>query len=133
MQWQMRHFPNLDALTEQMEYFIDTVSAYKCDFILFPELFNAPLMADYNHLPEPDAIRKLSEFTIPLRDRFMQFAISYNVNILTGSMPWVEDGNLYNVGFICHRNGTFDRYVKLHITPNEVSAWGMVGGNELKV
>ena len=133
VQWQMRNFPNLETLTEQMEYFIDTVSAYKCDFILFPELFNAPLMADYNHLPEPDAIRKLSEFTIPLRDRFMQFAISYNVNILTGSMPWVEDGNLYNVGFICHRNGTFDRYVKLHITPNEVSAWGMVGGNELKV
>jgi predicted amidohydrolase/ribosomal protein S18 acetylase RimI-like enzyme len=133
VQWQMRPFDNMEALSEQIEFFVDTVSAYKSDFVLFPEFFNAPLMADYNHLPESEAIRKLAEFTIPLRNKCMELAISYNVNIITGSMPLLENGNLYNVGYLCHRNGSYDTFVKLHITPNEVSAWGMVGGNHLKV
>jgi predicted amidohydrolase len=72
----MRSFSNLEALFEQMEFFIDAVSGYQSDFVLFPELFNAPLMADYNHLPESDAIRKLAEFTEPIRLKFMEFAIS---------------------------------------------------------
>lgn len=50
VQWQMRNYKNLDELIEQAEYFIDTISGYRSDFVLFPEFFNAPLMAAYNHL-----------------------------------------------------------------------------------
>jgi len=50
VQWQMRHFRNLDGLYEQIEFFLYAVSEYNSDFILFPELFNAPLMPHYNHL-----------------------------------------------------------------------------------
>lgn len=133
VQWQMRRFDHLDALYEQIEFFIDTVSGYKCDFILFPELFNAPLMADYNHLGEAEAIRELAKYTKPLKEKFSEFAISYNVNIITGSMPYLEDGHLYNVGYLCHRNGKTEYFEKLHITPNERSFWGMIGGEKLQV
>jgi predicted amidohydrolase len=44
----------------------------------------------------------------------------------------MEDGNLYNVGFLCRRDGTFEMYTKIHITPNEVHYWGMKGGSEIK-
>ena len=50
VQWQMRPLNNLEALVEQMEYFIDAFGDYQSDFILFPEFFNAPLMAEFNHL-----------------------------------------------------------------------------------
>jgi predicted amidohydrolase len=133
VQWQMRSFKDIEAISEQIEFFIDAVSGYNSDFILFPELFDAPLMADYNHLNEAEAIRELSQFTFPLRDKFLEFAMSYNVNIIAGSMPLVRDGKLYNVGFLCRRDGTYDQYEKLHITPNEVSYWGMEGGRQLKV
>lgn len=132
VQWQMRNMQNLEALFEQIEFFIDAVSGYNSDFVLFPELFNAPLMADFNHLTESEAIRKLSDFTIPIRDKFIEFAMSYNINIITGSMPFLKDGLLYNVGYLCRRDGSYDRYEKIHITPNEVSYWGMVGGNTIK-
>ena len=36
---------DIDAIIDQAEYFIDTVSDYHSDFILFPEFFNAPLLA----------------------------------------------------------------------------------------
>jgi len=132
IQWQMRPLANLDALFEQSEFFIDVVSGYGSDFALFPELFIAPLMADYNHLSEADAIRELAKYSAPILKRFQEFAISYNINIITGSMPYLENGTLYNVGFLCKRDGTNEMYTKIHITPNEVHHWGMQGGSTIR-
>ncbi|CAM3645541.1 bifunctional GNAT family N-acetyltransferase/carbon-nitrogen hydrolase family protein [Flavobacterium chungbukense] len=132
IQWQMRPLNNVEALFEQAEFFIDAVSGYGSDFALFPELFIAPLMADYNHLSEAEAIRELARHSDPIRKRFQEFAISYNINIITGSMPYMEGGNLYNVGFLCKRDGTSEMYTKIHITPNEVIHWGMKGGSQFK-
>ena len=132
VQWQMRPLANLEALFEQCEFFVDVVSGYGSDFALFPELFIAPLMADFNHLSESDAIREIARYCDPIRKRFQELAISYNINIITGSMPYMDDGNLYNVGFLCKRDGTSEMYTKVHITPNEVQYWGMKGGSEIK-
>src|SRR6476620_5094675 len=125
VQWQMRPLANIDALFEQCEFFIDVVSGYGSDFALFPELFIAPLMADFNHMSEADAIREIAQYCDPIRKRFQELAISYNINIITGSMPYLENGNLYNVGFLCKRDGTSEIYTKIHITPNEKLYWGM--------
>jgi predicted amidohydrolase len=132
IQWQMRLYKDLDELMEQVEYFIDAVSAYRSDFALFPEFFNAPLMAANNHLPESEAIRELAAYTPIIVQKFSELAISYNINIISGSMPELKDGMLYNVGHLCRRDGTVDKYEKLHVTPDEAKVWGMQGGNELK-
>ena len=132
VQWQMRQLNNLEALFEQCEFFVDVVSGYGSDFALFPELFAAPLMADYNHLSEAEAIRELAKHSEPIRKRFQELAISYNINIITGSMPYLEKGTLYNVGFLCKRDGTSEMYAKIHVTPNEVQHWGMTGGSKIK-
>jgi predicted amidohydrolase len=132
IQWQMRLYKDLEELMQQAEYFVDAVSAYRADFALFPEFFNAPLMADNNHLPESEAIRELAKHTPEIVQKFSELAISYNINIITGSMPEIKDGLLYNVGYICKRDGATDRYEKLHVTPDEAKVWGMQGGNQLK-
>ena len=132
IQWQMRPYRDLGDLLEQSEYFIDAVSGYRSDFALFPEFFNAPLMAAYNHLSEPDAIRELAQFTDKIVEKFSEFSISYNINILTGSMPELIDGALYNVGYLCRRDGSVERYEKLHVTPDEARIWGLQGGSQLR-
>ena len=132
IQWQMRLYASLTELMQQAEYFVDAVSAYRSDFALFPEFFNAPLMAENNHLTESEAIRELAKHTPEIVQKFTEFAISYNINIITGSMPEIKDGLLYNVGYICKRDGTQDRYEKLHVTPDEAKVWGLQGGNVLK-
>ena len=129
VQWQMRSYKTLDDVFEQVEFFVDAVSDYKSDFVLFPEYFNAPLMAKFNNLGEAQSIRGLAQYTEEIRDRFVELAISYNINIITGSMPYIKaDGALYNVGFLCRRDGSYDMYEKVHVTPDEVKSWGLSGG-----
>jgi predicted amidohydrolase len=132
VQWQMRPYNKLSDLLEQAEYFVDAVSGYRCDFVLFPEFFNAPLMAKHNHLSEPEAIRELAKYTEQIKNAFAKLAISYNINIITGSMPEVIDGTLYNVGYLCHRHGTIDKFIKIHVTPDEARVWGMKGGDHIQ-
>ena len=133
VQWQMRSYKTLDDLFEQVEFFVDAVSDYKSDFVLFPEYFNAPLMSKYNDKGESQAIRGLAKYTEEIRERFINLAISYNINIITGSMPYMkEDGMLYNVGFLCRRDGTYEMYEKIHVTPDEIKSWGLSGGKTVK-
>jgi len=132
VQWQMRLYKDLDELMQQAEFFVDAVSGYRSDFALFPELFNAPLMAEYNHLSEPEAIRMLANFTEEIKNRFSELAISYNINIITGSMPELVGNQLYNVGYLCKRDGGIERFEKLHVTPDEVKVWGLQGGNHIQ-
>ena len=132
VQWQMRPYKNLNEVMEQAEYFVDTLSGYRADFALFPEFFNAPLMAENNHLPEATAIRELAKYTEEIQKRFSELAISYNINIITGSMPAVIDDQLYNVGYLCRRDGSVERYEKIHVTPDEAKVWGPQGGSNVR-
>lgn len=132
IQWQMRPYKDLDELLSQAEYFIDAVAGYRSDFVLFPEFFNAPLMAKDNHLKTPDAIRELAKHTEAIVQKFSEFSIAYNINIISGSMPEMRDGRLYNVGYLCRRDGSTERYEKLHVTPDEAKIWGMQGGSQIK-
>lgn len=133
VQWQMRLFNDLDAFYEQVEFFVDAVSGYQSDFIMFPEFFNTPLLQPYNHLPEQEAMKKLADKTEEIVHRLQEYAVSYNVNIIAGSMPIKENGKLYNATYLCHRNGLTEDYRKIHITPNEKKYYGMSGGDKIGV
>ena len=90
-------------------------------------------MAKYNHLAEFDAIRALANYSEPIRSKFVEFAISYNVNIICGSLPVYEDEKLYNIAYLCRRDGSWDMQYKIHITPSEHTSWGLTGGDSIRV
>lgn len=134
LQWQMREVESVEELLRQVEYFIDALSSYKSDFALFPEFFNAPLMGlspdQYN---QTEAIRFLASYTEQFKNEMSQMALSYNINVITGSMPLLEDDVLYNVTYLCRRDGTIEIQRKLHITPHERRDWVIEGGDKLQV
>jgi len=132
IQWQMRPYSGIEELMQQVEYFVDSLAAYRSDFALFPEYFNAPLMAAYNDHSVSDAIRELAKYTEMIRTRFSELAIKYNINIITGSMPEIIDGHLYNVGNLCHRDGRIEQYEKIHVTPDEQKVWGLSNGKKIQ-
>ncbi len=133
VQWQMRLFESFDNFMQQVEFFVDTVSGYKSDLILFPEFFNAPLMSRFNQEDPAEAIRSLADYTEQLRKALLDMAVSYNINIVSGSVPEYRDNKLYNLCFLCRRDGTWDAQYKLHVTPDEVQYWGLHGGSDLKI
>ncbi len=133
VQWQMRRVRSVEDFLQQVEFFVDTVSSYNADFVVFPEFFNAPLMALFNEVSAADAVRLLSDYTEQIRDEMLNMAVSYNINVICGSMPEYRDHNLYNVSYLCRRDGVIDSQYKLHITPDESSYWGLQGGYQLNV
>jgi len=38
-------------------------------------------------------------------------------------MPKVRNDRLYNVGYLCSRDGVKEKYEKLHVTTDEVMVW----------
>ncbi|WP_415720188.1 GNAT family N-acetyltransferase [Photobacterium ganghwense] len=133
VQWQMRAVRSVDDLIDQAEFFVSSLSNYKADFALFPEFFNAPLMGLRREQNSVEAIRFLASFTEVIKQRFAELAITYNINIIAGSMPELRDGMLYNVSYLLHRDGTIDEQDKIHITPHEKRDWVIDGGNQVKV
>ncbi len=133
VQWQMREFSSVEEVLEQVEYFVDALSDYKSDFALFPEFFNAPLMGLTDQMDQTHAVRFLAGFTQRFRDKMSEMAVSYNINIVTGSMPLLENDRVYNVSYLCHRDGRVDEQRKIHITPHERRDWVIEGGHDFEV
>ncbi|MDZ7810114.1 MAG: GNAT family N-acetyltransferase [Arhodomonas sp.] len=63
VQWQMRATDSLEDMLGQVEFFVDAMAGYNCDFILFPEFFNAPLLAQFNQEDPAEAMRGLAQYT----------------------------------------------------------------------
>jgi predicted amidohydrolase len=80
-----------------------------------------------------DAIRFLAGFTERFREELSRMAVSYNINIVAGSMPLMEKDRLYNICYLFHRNGQIDEQRKIHITPQERKDWVIEGGDSLAV
>lgn len=133
VQWQMRRVNSVEDMLQQVEFFVDAVSNYNADFVVFPEFFNAPLMALFKDVNASDAVRMLADYTEQIREEMLNMAISYNINIITGSMPVYDGHKLQNVTYLCRRDGSWESQFKLHITPDESHYWGMQGGDKVKI
>jgi len=133
LQWQMRPTDSLDALIQRVEYFVDVVAGYNADFVLFPEYFNAPLMAGFTRPQDAEAIRSLAGFTEEIRNRMVDLAVKYNINVIAGGMPEYKRRRLRSVSYLCRRDGTWDAQYKLHVTPDESQLWGLRGDDRLEV
>lgn len=133
IQWQMRKINSVEELLEQAEFFISSLSNYKADFALLPEFFNAPLMGLQHDQSSVEAIRYLASYTEQIKNSFSKLAITYNINIIAGSIPVLKGDKLYNVSYLLHRDGNVDEQQKIHITPHEEWEWVIDGGDKVRV
>jgi predicted amidohydrolase/ribosomal protein S18 acetylase RimI-like enzyme len=133
VQYQMRMIRTFEEFAAQCEYYLDATSEYRCDFILFPEIFTTQLLS-LIRAPDPAAaVRQLAEYTPRYLELFTRLAVKYNVNIIGGSHFTVEGDFLYNIAYLFRRDGTLGKQYKLHITPSERHWWGVKGGDHVEV
>ncbi|QDU80438.1 (R)-stereoselective amidase [Polystyrenella longa] len=133
VQYQLRTISGFDEFAQQCEFFLDTASDYKCDFVLFPELFTTQLLSCVKSSRPGQAARQLADFTEQYLDFFTEMAVKYDVNVIGGSQFVVEHDNLYNVSYLFRRDGSIGKQYKIHITPSERKWWGVVPGDRVEV
>ena len=134
VQYQMRTVSSIEEFEAQCTFFIDAVSDYKSDFVVFPELFTLQMLSVLKPRARPqEAARDLAKLTPRYLDFFTEMAIKFNVNIIAGSQFVLEEEQLRNVSYLFHRDGKIDHQQKIHITPSERRWWGVSPGNEIQV
>ncbi|MCA9215539.1 MAG: carbon-nitrogen hydrolase family protein, partial [Planctomycetales bacterium] len=133
VQYQMRAVKGFDEFAQQCSFFLDVASDYKCDFVLFPELFTTQLLSCVEAMRPGLAARQLAEFTPQYLDFFTEMAVKYDVNVIGGSQFVVEHGTLYNVAYLFRRDGSIGKQYKIHITPSERKWWGVSPGDRVEV
>lgn len=133
IQYQMRMIKDFEEFAQNCEYFIDIASDYRCDIVLFPEMFTMQLLTFMPNKAPGNAIRALDTYTSRYEELFTNLAIKYNINIIGGSHFVVENDHLYNVSYLFRRNGSIEKQYKIHITPHEKKWWGVKPGDKVQV
>ena len=134
-QLQARPVQNFEEFIQNIEYFVDVAADYRCDFILFPELFTLPLLSSEKQRLKPnEAIDKLTGYTPRVTKELARMALEYNINIIGGSHPTrTDDGEIQNIAYVALRDGSIHAQEKIHPTPNEAFWWNIKGGDSLDV
>jgi len=133
IQYQMRTIKNFEEFERHCEFFVDTSSDYRSDFVVFPEMLTLQLLSFLPNKKPAAAMRELNKYTTQYINLFTRLSIKYNINIIAGSHFTVENDNLYNISYLFRRDGTHDKQYKIHITPYEKKWWGVKGGNKIKI
>ncbi|WP_045118832.1 bifunctional GNAT family N-acetyltransferase/carbon-nitrogen hydrolase family protein [Haliangium ochraceum] len=134
VQYMQRRVESFDHFVKLVRYFVDVVSDYRADFVVFPELFTLQLLSmEDEELKPAAAIEQLTRYVPRLKEVLRELAMKYNVNIIGGSHPThTESGAVQNIAYVCLRDGTVHEQPKLHPTPSEVRWWNIEGGDTLK-
>lgn len=134
VQYQQREIASFDEFKKIITYYVDIAHDYRCDFVLFPELFTLQLLSiESEKLSPQEAILKLATYTDKLKKFFKALAIKYNTNIVAGSHPvQVDEHAIQNICFVFLRDGSIHEQAKLHPTPDEKYWWNISGGDRLE-
>ncbi len=129
VQWEMHELKSQNHFIDKVEKFAKTASEYRADAVLFPEFLNAPLMNTFRERKAEKAIEKLAKNAPKINELTKALAKKYNINIIAGSVPEIENGTLYNVANLFHRDGRHEKQKKIHLTPDERTCWNLEGGD----
>lgn len=133
VQYQQRPVASFQEFSEIVTYFVDVVSTYKGDFVVFPELFTLQLLSIENRAGSPaEAIEAVTHYATRYRELMRDLALRHNINIIGGSTPIrEEDGTIRNMAHVFLRDGQVFTQPKIHPTPNEAYWWNIRGGSRV--
>ncbi len=135
VQYQMRPIADFAAFSRAVENYVDTASDYRCDFLVFPELFNLQMLSFLGGGRPQEEAKRLAGMADAYKALFTDLARRYDVNLIGGSHlehdP--DTGLLVNVAGLYRRDGTTSFQRKIHITPAEARWWGVTGGDHVEV
>jgi predicted amidohydrolase/GNAT superfamily N-acetyltransferase len=134
VQYMQRRVESFEDFAKYVEYFVDVVSDYNSDFVVFPELFTLQLLSiEKRKLTPAESMEALTKYTERFKKLMNKLAVEYNINIIGGSHPsHDEHGDVVNICWVFLRDGSIHSQPKTHPTPNERYWWNITGGSTLR-
>ncbi len=133
IQYQLRQVDDFGQFSSICEYFIQSSSKKRVDFIVFPATLTEQLLSFTSEKVPRKQIDFLTTFTNKYEDLFTDLAIRYNVNIVAGSHFINRNDDIFELSYLFHRNGKIDKQEKIHTTAHERNWLGLGEGTEMKV
>lgn len=133
-QYRMRRIASWDEFEQQVEFFVSSAEQYDCHLLLLPELFTAQLFATLpRDATDEESIGWLADQTPRYKEFFRAEAKRSGLLIAAGSHPVRSPTGIRNVAHLFTPAGNVYTQEKLHITPSERGAYGIVPGDGLQV
>jgi predicted amidohydrolase len=130
VQWEARGYGSVADFIEEAEACVRSMAVYRPDFLLFPEYFTL-CIAEKGH-DDAVLLAEVAQHTPMVLAAFQSMAQRYQINIVAGTMPLQEDNKMFNISYLCHRDGRIDAYKKTHLTPFE-HGWELSAGDVLPI
>ena len=140
VQYPMRGLKSFLEFQRQLSYYAEAAADYQCQFLLLPELLTLQLLSlelrgnDGQRLSKAHEVERLAQWTPDYQQLLVQLAQRFSLNIIGAThLSRGPDGITHNQGYIVSKTGEMETQCKIHPTPDEVSEWGVQGGDRLQV
>ena len=104
---------------EKVQNFIKEARAENAELVVFPELFSLDLWPIGSKLKDRKIVEDIASHTPSILSSFIKFSRQYELDLVAGSLPVLENGELLNRSFYIKRSGEVTDQDKLTLTP-----WG---------
>lgn len=104
---------------KKVEAYIVEAHQKKVNLIVFPELLTLDLWPKNSKQSEKELIKEIAAFTPQYIEKIKAYAQKYNIDIVAGSMPFIEGKDVFNRAYFVSHQGDVQYHDKIILTP-----WG---------
>ena len=133
VQYDLRAIGHFDAFAAQCAHHVAAAAEWNADALLFPEFLTTQLLSIPRRDGRPGWIADLDDHTPAYRHLFAGLAARHRMTIVAGTHVHRRGGALRNAAHVFLPDGRIETQEKLHLTPTEVSPWGIAPGEALRV
>ncbi|MFJ7973151.1 carbon-nitrogen hydrolase family protein [Psychrobacillus sp. NPDC096389] len=132
VQYHLHTINSFEEFEVQVTHYVKTAAEFNTDFILFPEFITTQLLSISDN-GQGQPIQNLPNYTESYYRLFSSLAMEHGVYIIGGTHVIRKEEGLYNVAHLFSPDGHIGEQAKLHLTPTEVSEWGISPGESLRI
>ncbi|GGA41737.1 carbon-nitrogen hydrolase family protein [Psychrobacillus lasiicapitis] len=132
VQYHLHTINNWEEFEAQVTHYVKTAAEFNTDFILFPEFITTQLLSISDN-GQGQPIQNLPNYTEYYYRLFSSLAVEHGVYIIGGTHVIRKEERLYNVAHLFSPDGHIGEQAKLHLTPTEISEWGISPGESLRI
>jgi predicted amidohydrolase len=126
--YDMRRVASRADFEDQVRSLVAQAADEGADLAVLPELMTCQLLSATPGLSGAESLDALHAMTESLVSFYGDLAVKHQLTLVAGSHLCRRGGQQKNMCPVCLPDGRVIRQSKVHVTPNERRAWGVVGG-----